>query len=58
MEVAVRSINRDSHPGASVGTLVFGRYVDDRILQRLEQTSQLPVRATLLDPSGKALLMA
>ena len=56
MAVAVRSINRESHPGASAGTLLFGRYLDARILQRLEQTSQLPVRETLLDERGKALL--
>jgi diguanylate cyclase (GGDEF)-like protein len=56
MAVAVRSINRESHPGASAGTLVFGRYIDVRVLQRLQQTSQLPVRATLLDEHGHAPL--
>jgi len=56
MAVAIRSINRESHPGASVGTLLFGRYLDARILQRLEQTSQLPIRATLLDEHGKPSL--
>ena len=56
MAVAVRSINRESHPGSSAGTLVFGRYLDAHVLQRLEQTSQLPVRATLLDEHGKPLL--
>jgi diguanylate cyclase (GGDEF)-like protein len=58
MAVSVRPINRESHPGVSVGTLLFGRYLDARVLQRLEQTSQLPVRATLLDEHGRALLKA
>ena len=56
MAVSVRPIKRESHPGASAGTLLFGRYVDARILQRLEQTSQLPVHATLLDEHGKPQL--
>ena len=56
MAVSVRPIKRESHPGASAGTLLFGRYVDARVLQRLEQTSQLPVHATLLDEHGKPLL--
>jgi diguanylate cyclase (GGDEF)-like protein len=56
MAVSVRPINRESHPGVSAGTLLFGRYLDARVLQRLEQTSQLPVRATLLDEHGHALL--
>jgi diguanylate cyclase (GGDEF)-like protein len=56
MAVSVRPIKRESHPGASAGTLLFGRYVDARVLQRLEQTSQLPIHATLLDEHGKAQL--
>jgi diguanylate cyclase (GGDEF)-like protein len=56
MAVSVRPIKLESHPGASAGTLLFGRYVDARVLQRLEQTSQLPVHATLLDEHGKPQL--
>jgi diguanylate cyclase (GGDEF)-like protein len=56
MAVSVRPIIRESNPGASAGTLLFGRYVDARVLQRLAQTSQLPVHATLLDEHGKPQL--
>jgi diguanylate cyclase (GGDEF)-like protein len=53
MAVAVRPVSRDLQPSMSDGTLVFGRYLDARLLDRLEQTSQLPVRVTLLDEHGK-----
>jgi diguanylate cyclase (GGDEF)-like protein len=56
MAVAVRSINRDLRPAASAGTLVFGRYLRTGLIERLEQTSQSPVRATLLDERGRPLL--
>ena len=56
MAVAVRQINRDLRPAASAGTLVFGRYLRNGLIERLEQTSQTPVRATLLDERGRPLL--
>jgi diguanylate cyclase (GGDEF)-like protein len=56
LAVAVRSISRDSQPAESTGTLVFGRYLDEALIDRLRQTSQSPVRATLLDEQGKPLL--
>lgn len=56
MAVAVRQINRDLRPAASAGTLVFGRYFRTGLIERLEQTSQSPVRATLLDEQGRPLL--
>jgi diguanylate cyclase (GGDEF)-like protein len=56
MAVAVRQINRDLRPAASAGTLVFGRYLRNGLIERLEQTSQSPVRATLLDERGRPLL--
>jgi diguanylate cyclase (GGDEF)-like protein len=56
MAVAVRQINRDLRPTASAGTLVFGRYLRTGLIERLEQTSQSPVRATLLDERGRPLL--
>jgi diguanylate cyclase (GGDEF)-like protein len=56
MAVAVRPINRDLRPVASAGTLVFGRYLRSDLIERLEQTSQSPVRATLLDEHGRPLL--
>jgi diguanylate cyclase (GGDEF)-like protein len=56
MAVAVRRVSRDLQPALSDGTLVFGRYLDSRLLQRLEQTSQSAIRATLLDVNGKPLL--
>ena len=56
MAVAVRPINRDLRPAASAGTLVFGRYFRTGLIERLQQTSQSPVRATLLDEQGRPLL--
>jgi diguanylate cyclase (GGDEF)-like protein len=56
MAVAVRQIKRDLRPAASAGTLVFGRYLRTGLIERLEQTSQSPVRATLLDERGRPLL--
>src|SRR5262249_45109577 len=49
MAVAVRPVSLDLQPMVSTGTLVFGRYVDDALIERLRQTSQSPIRATLLD---------
>jgi diguanylate cyclase (GGDEF)-like protein len=56
MAVAVRRVFRNSREGPSVGTLVFGRYLHTGLIERLEQTSQSPVRATLLDERGRPLL--
>jgi len=56
MAVAVRPVSRDRQPAESTGTLVFGRYLDTAVIERLRQTSQSPVRATLLDEQGKPLL--
>jgi sensor domain CHASE-containing protein len=56
MAVAVRRVFRNSHQGESVGTLVFGRYLHTGLIERLEQTSQSPVRATLLDEHGRPAL--
>jgi diguanylate cyclase (GGDEF)-like protein len=56
MAVAVRRILRNSAPGPSAGTLVFGRYLQGSLIERLEQTSQSPVRATLLDEHGGPLV--
>ena len=56
MAVAVRPVSRDLQPVQSTGTLLFGRYLDARLVERLEQTTQLPVRATLLDEHGRPQL--
>jgi diguanylate cyclase (GGDEF)-like protein len=56
MAVAVRRIFRNSGQGESDGTLVFGRYLHTGLIERLEQTSQSPVRATLLDEHSRPLL--
>ena len=56
MAVAARPVSRDAQPSESTGTLVFGRYLDSTLIERLRQTSQSPVRATLLDAQGKPLL--
>jgi diguanylate cyclase (GGDEF)-like protein len=56
MAVAARRIFRNSKEGPSVGMLVFGRYLHTGLIERLEQTSQSPVRATLLDEDGKPQL--
>ena len=56
MAVAVRPVSLELQPSVSTGTLVFGRYVDNALIERLRQTSQSPVRATMLDQAGKPLL--
>ena len=56
LAVAVRRVYRNSQQGESVGTLVFGRYLHTGLIERLEQTSQSPVRATLLDEHGRPAL--
>jgi diguanylate cyclase (GGDEF)-like protein len=56
LAVAVRPVSLDQQPTVSTGTLVFGRYVDNALIDRLRQTSQSPVRATLLDLGGKPSL--
>ena len=48
---AVR-ITRSDLSGPEAGMLVFGRYLNDAVTSRLEQTSQLPVRLTPADEAG------
>jgi diguanylate cyclase (GGDEF)-like protein len=55
MAVAMLPVSQERRPSRSDGTLVFGRYLDSRLIERLEQTSQLPVRVALLDSRGKPL---
>ncbi|HEY0341641.1 MAG TPA: diguanylate cyclase, partial [Steroidobacteraceae bacterium] len=56
MAVAAHRIFRNSRVGPSVGMLVFGRYLHTGLIERLEQTSQSPVRATILDEDGRPRL--
>jgi diguanylate cyclase (GGDEF)-like protein len=58
MAVSVRPVLRELQPTVSTSTLVFGRYIDNALIERLRQTSQSPVRATLLDRQGKPMLSA
>ena len=51
---AVR-IFRSSHQGTSAGIMVFGRYIDDGMVKRLEEASQSPVKWILLDDHGAPL---
>ena len=53
MAIAVRRVTRESQPRVSIGTFVFGRYLDATVIQRLQQISQSSVRETVLDESGK-----
>ena len=53
MAIAVRRVSRESQPVASIGTFVFGRYLDATVIQRLRQTSRSPVRETVLDVAGQ-----
>ena len=48
---AVR-ILRSNREGQSPGVLVFGHYFDDALIERLEETSQSPVKLILLDEDG------
>jgi diguanylate cyclase (GGDEF)-like protein len=48
---AVR-ILRSGHQGPSPGLLVFGHYLDDTVVQQIQETSQSPVRLVLLDEHG------
>jgi sensor domain CHASE-containing protein len=48
---AVRVL-QSNRQGASPGVLVFGHYVDDALITRLEETSQSPVKLILLDDHG------
>lgn len=48
---AVRVL-RSNHEGPSPGMLVFGHYLDDAMIRRLEETSQSPVKLILLDGHG------
>jgi diguanylate cyclase (GGDEF)-like protein len=50
---AVR-ILRTNSGGPSPGLLVFGHYLDDEVMRRLEETSQSPVKLILLDEHGVA----
>ena len=56
MAVAIRHVAPDMQPTLRDGTLVFGRYLDADLIKRLEQTSQEPVRASLLDEHGRPAL--
>jgi diguanylate cyclase (GGDEF)-like protein len=47
-------ILRSNHGGPSPGLLVFGHYLDDDVIRRLEETSQSPVKLILLDERGPA----
>jgi diguanylate cyclase (GGDEF)-like protein len=38
---------------ASAGTLLFGRYLDDALIARVADTSQSPVRLTVVDAKGE-----
>jgi sensor domain CHASE-containing protein len=44
---------RTDRPDSVAGTLLLGRYLDDALVARLAETSQSPVRLTLLDEKGK-----
>jgi diguanylate cyclase (GGDEF)-like protein len=48
---AVR-IFRSNHQGSSAGIMVFGHYVDDAMVKRLEEASQSPVKLILVDDHG------
>jgi diguanylate cyclase (GGDEF)-like protein len=48
---AVRVL-RSNHEGPSPGVLVFGHYLDEALIKRLEETSQSPVKLILLDEHG------
>ncbi|MDB6090828.1 MAG: domain S-box/diguanylate cyclase protein [Gammaproteobacteria bacterium] len=56
LAIAAAPIVGSSQPETSVGTLVFGRYLHAGLIARLEETSQAPIRFTLLDERGKPLL--
>jgi diguanylate cyclase (GGDEF)-like protein len=47
-------ILRSNRAGPSPGLLVFGYYLDDEMIRRLEETSQSPVKLILLDEHGAA----
>lgn len=50
---AVRVLRSD-HTGPSPGQLVFGHYFDQALIDRIEETSQSPVKLILLDEHGHA----
>lgn len=50
---AVRVLRSD-HTGPSPGLLVFGHYFDRELIDRIEETSQSPVKLILLDDHGRA----
>jgi diguanylate cyclase (GGDEF)-like protein len=56
LAIAARRVVRESDQSRSAGTLLFGRYLDSAVIERVIQTSQLPVRATFLDEQGTPLL--
>src|SRR5262249_55299053 len=45
-------ILRSNKSGPSPGLMVFGHYLDDTVVQQLEETSQSPVKLVLLDEYG------
>lgn len=48
-------ILRSNRIGPSRGILVFGHYLDDALVQRLEKASQSPVKLILLNDHGAAM---
>ena len=50
---AVRVL-RSNHTGPSPGLLVFGHFLDQEMISRIEETSQSPVKLILLDEQGHA----
>ncbi|HTY95359.1 MAG TPA: EAL domain-containing protein [Steroidobacteraceae bacterium] len=58
MAVAAREIQRTDQTGPTGATLLFARFIKDSDIQRMHETSQLPVKMTYLagpDPSGARL---
>ena len=45
---------RSDHTGPSPGLLVFGHFFDQALIDRIEETSQSPVKLIILDNHGKA----
>ena len=49
---AALRVLRTARTGPPVGTLVFGRYIDDMMAAQLAETSQAPVKLTFLNERG------
>ena len=50
---AAQHVLRTDRSGPAAGTLLFGRYLDGALIARVAETSQSPVRLTLLDERGQ-----